>query len=129
MTYFDFGDGNGLVLAHQHPNGEGWVANTTTVAGNVYIGPDARVFGNARVSDNAIVYGDAEVSGKARVSGYDLVSGYAVPEKTFTEKEYNEAISMNGDFKRAKVELKRFYSAMEVWEKRLNYIKKGHMDI
>ena len=28
---------------HQHKNGGGWVANTATVDGSVYIGLDARV--------------------------------------------------------------------------------------
>ena len=34
---FDFEDGNGQVPAHQHPNGGGWVADTTSVA-PVYLG-------------------------------------------------------------------------------------------
>ena len=50
---------------HQHSNGGGWVANTTTVEASAYIGVgawvsgNAQVFGNARVSGNARVYGDA----------------------------------------------------------------------
>jgi len=50
MTTFDFG--NGLVPAHQHSNGGGWVADTATVSETAYVGPNAVVSGNARVSGN-----------------------------------------------------------------------------
>jgi hypothetical protein len=67
---YKFGDGKGPVPAHQHPNGGGWVADTS------YVGPDAWVYGNAEVSGTARVYGDAQVSGTARVSGDAWVSDY-----------------------------------------------------
>ena len=51
MTTFDFG--NGLVPAHQHPNGGGWVADTATVSKTAYVRPDARVYGDAWVYDDA----------------------------------------------------------------------------
>ena len=35
---FDFRDGNGLVPAHKHPNGGGWVADTARVAETAYLG-------------------------------------------------------------------------------------------
>ena len=60
---------------HQHSNGGGWVANTTTVEASAYIGVgawvsgNAQVFGNARVFGNAQVFGDARVSDNARVYG------------------------------------------------------------
>jgi tetrahydrodipicolinate N-succinyltransferase len=69
VTTFDFGDGNGPVPAHKHPNGGGWVADTATVAETAYVGPDAQVYGNAQVSENASVYGGARVFEDARVSG------------------------------------------------------------
>ena len=68
-THFDFGDGNGPVPAHRHPNGGGWVADTAKVYETSYVGPDAQVYGDAWVSGNARVYGYAEVFGKARVNG------------------------------------------------------------
>ena len=71
MTTFDFGDGNGPVPAHKHPNGGGWVADTATVKDTAYVGL------NARVSDNAQVYGDARVCDTARVSGDALIYGNA----------------------------------------------------
>jgi hypothetical protein len=74
VTTFDFGDGNGPVPAHKHPNGGGWVADTATVDDTAYVGPDARVFGKARVFGYAQVYGNARVFGKARVFGYAPVS-------------------------------------------------------
>ena len=40
---FDFNDGNGLVPAHKHSNGGGWVAETADVADTVYVWPEAMV--------------------------------------------------------------------------------------
>ena len=67
MTKFDFNDGNGLVPAHQHINGGGWVADSASVSDTAYIGPNARVYGNAQV------YGEARVCGNAQVGGNALV--------------------------------------------------------
>ncbi len=98
-THFDFGDGNGPVPAHRHPNGGGWVADTAKVYETSYVGPDAQVYddatvsGNARVYDNARVYGNAWVSSNARVydnakvSGDACVSGDAWVAGDETEKE------------------------------------------
>jgi hypothetical protein len=70
MTTFDFGDGNGPVPAHKHPNGGGWVADTATVDETAYVGgAEARVYGNAQVSGNAKVSGNAWVFGNAKVYG------------------------------------------------------------
>jgi|694.fasta_scaffold00075_77 predicted acyltransferase (DUF342 family) len=83
-TLFDFKDGNGLVAAHRHPKGKGWVANTAKVDEDCFIGEDARVYGNAvvsgnaRVYDKARVYGDATITNSARVSGNSKVYGNAV---------------------------------------------------
>ena len=84
---FDFG--NGLVAAHRHENGGGWVADTATVektacvsgdawvSGNARVYGDAKVYGNAQVSGNAWVYGNARVYGDAWVSGDARVYGDA----------------------------------------------------
>jgi carbonic anhydrase/acetyltransferase-like protein (isoleucine patch superfamily) len=89
MTKFDFNDGNGLVPAHKHSNGGGWVADTAKVDDTAYVGPDAMVYGNAwvygyakvfgyaKVCDNAEVAGDAKVYGDARVTGNAEVYGNA----------------------------------------------------
>jgi len=45
---FDFGFG--LVSAHKHVNGGGWVADTAIVDDSAFIGPQAWVYGEARVS-------------------------------------------------------------------------------
>ena len=77
----DFGDGRGLVAAHQHPNGLGWVADTATVALTAYVGPNAKVFGGARVIDyaqildTAQVFGHAVVGDRVRVAADARVSG------------------------------------------------------
>ena len=80
-TMYDFDDGNGLVSAHKHKKGGGWVADTAEVDEFVYVGEDATVYGNAlvfggakvsgeaRVYDEAVVYGDARVYGNAKVYG------------------------------------------------------------
>ena len=60
---------------HTHPNGNGWVKNTVTIADKIYIGEDAivsdnaRIYGNARISGSAWVYDNARVYGDARVYG------------------------------------------------------------
>lgn len=78
---YDFGDGRGMVAAHQHPNGLGWVADTATVALTAYVGPNAKVFQNARVIDsaqildNSRVFGSAVVGGRVRVIAESRVSG------------------------------------------------------
>ena len=55
LTKHDFKNGKGLVPAHRHSNGGGWVADTARVSDSVYVGEFARVFGNADV------FGDAKV--------------------------------------------------------------------
>ena len=70
----DFDDGNGLVLAHKHTNGGGWVADTASVSYTVHISPNAEVYEYATVVEWVVVTGDAKVFGKASVSGYALVS-------------------------------------------------------
>ena len=69
MITYDFKDGKGPVPAHQHPNGEGWVADTAKVSETAYVGPYAEVSGDAWVFGNAKVFGDARVFGDAKVSG------------------------------------------------------------
>jgi carbonic anhydrase/acetyltransferase-like protein (isoleucine patch superfamily) len=71
---YDFDDGNGLVPAHKHTNGGGWVADTASVANTVYVGPNAEVYEYAKVVEWVVVTGDAKVFGKVSVSGYALVS-------------------------------------------------------
>ena len=70
-TMYDFDDGNGLVSAHKHKKGGGWVADTAEVDEFVYVGIDATVYGNAKVSGNSQVYGNAKVFGNAEL--FDVV--------------------------------------------------------
>ena len=71
----DFGDGNGVVRAHRHAHGGGWIADTARVMDSAYVGRYAKVFGSVEVSGNvritglAQVYGDAEIHGDAQVYG------------------------------------------------------------
>jgi hypothetical protein len=69
----DFGDGNGPVPAHRHPNGLGWVADTAEVAITAHVGPDAMVYGEARVFESARVEGRARVYERAKVYGSAIV--------------------------------------------------------
>jgi carbonic anhydrase/acetyltransferase-like protein (isoleucine patch superfamily) len=106
MILHDFEDGNGLVLAHQHPKGRGWVADTATVEEMAYVDLGAKVYGDARVWSNAYVSGEARVYGNtqvfgnaticdnARVYGYAHVFGYAVVGGN--ARVYGEA-RVNGD--------------------------------
>lgn len=83
MIEYDFGDGNGLVSAHQHTNGGGWIADTAEVDETVFVGPEAKVFGNAvvkykaKINDYAKVYGNALVYDKARIYGQAEIYGNA----------------------------------------------------
>ncbi len=63
----DFEDGTGPVPAHMHPNGGGWVADTSTVDATAFVGPAASVFEQATVAEQASVDGTAWVLGKAKV--------------------------------------------------------------
>jgi hypothetical protein len=44
MPKYDFQDGKGAVLAHQHSNGGGWVADTASVAATAKVSGYARVW-------------------------------------------------------------------------------------
>src|SRR3989338_876401 len=66
---FDFEDGNGLVEAHRHKKGGGWVANTAIIGPDVYLGPEARVFNTASVYGNCIINGQSRVCDAAVVEG------------------------------------------------------------
>ncbi|MBI2071133.1 MAG: hypothetical protein HYT79_11095 [Elusimicrobia bacterium] len=70
ITTFDFGDGQGPIPAHRHPNGDGWVADTASVALDAYLDQNTRVFGAARIR------GAANIEGHARISGdHVLIEG------------------------------------------------------
>ncbi len=92
----DFEDGCGVVPAHRHPHGGGWIAETAAVDVSVFVGPDAAVFGTAKVtgmatildtawvsdsavvSDHARISGDADVRGAAHIEGSAEVGGDAI---------------------------------------------------
>src|SRR3972149_4386489 len=90
ITQVNFGFG--LVDAHQHSNGGGWIQNTASAAASVFVGPNARVydsavgygsaqgFGSAHVVGSAHVFGSARVCGSARVSRPPLIiCGFEFP--------------------------------------------------
>lgn len=75
MTTFDFG--NGPVPAHQHPNGGGWVADTTDVEDTVYVGLHAQVFEEAYLRGKCRVDDFAKVSGRSMVFDEAIIRGRA----------------------------------------------------
>lgn len=77
MDLHDFGDGKGLVQAHRHRNGGGWVAATAKVAETARVGQNATVFGNACVTDQARIRGRARVFGNATIAEHAVVRGQA----------------------------------------------------
>jgi len=85
--FFDFGNGAGLVPAHRHNNGGGWVADTASVDDTAYIGNKARVFGYAHVRDYAVVTGNAEVSGYAIIKDSGCLDGDVVIRGACTIKD------------------------------------------
>jgi hypothetical protein len=67
MSEYDFGDGKGMVPAHQHVNGGGWVAETAHVAATAFVSPKSKVFGKAKVIFDASLLGESEVADRAFV--------------------------------------------------------------
>ncbi len=59
--------GNGSVVAHQHKNGGGWVADTAYVDDSAYIGLNAVVYDQAQVLNGAFIFNHAKVYGRAKV--------------------------------------------------------------
>ncbi len=88
-TTFTFDPNQGPVLAHKHPNGGGWVADTATVDPIAYVGSNAKVYDNAKVYGNAKVSGNAHVYGNAWVYGYALVYGDACINQGDITKDIN----------------------------------------
>ncbi len=85
---FDFGNGAGLIPAHRHHNGGGWVADTASVDDTAYIGNRARVFGYAHIKDYAVITGNAEISGYAIVKDSGYVGGDVVIRGACTVKDH-----------------------------------------
>jgi len=78
ITQFNFGFG--LVDAHQHSNGGGWIQNTASAAASVFVGPNAQVYDSAQVYGSAAVYGSAVVCGSGVVSQNPLhILGFEFP--------------------------------------------------
>ncbi|MGN6642412.1 MAG: DUF6055 domain-containing protein [Verrucomicrobiota bacterium] len=63
---------------HQHTNGGGWVANTATVDGTAYVGPNAQVLNTAQVKNYARIEEFAVVRNNAQVRDQAVVSGHAM---------------------------------------------------
>ena len=67
------------VKGHRHGNGGGFVADTASVQGSAFVGPNAMVLdsaqvkGSARIEDYAVVRNSAVISGNAVVSGHAMV--------------------------------------------------------
>ena len=66
---YDFEDGRGPVPAHRHlnPNGKygGWVEDSASVSGSVYLDYTVTVFGNANIFNEVTVMGLVKISGQA----------------------------------------------------------------
>jgi carbonic anhydrase/acetyltransferase-like protein (isoleucine patch superfamily) len=81
---FDFGAG--LVKAHRHPLGGGWVADTAEVDDKSFVSLEACVYGVAKVTnsvieDNARILGgvhDSQVKGNSLVSSGSIVMNSVV---------------------------------------------------
>ena len=73
----DFGDGNGPVPAHQHPNGGGWVDNTATVAASVYIGARATIGTRAHIWAWAHIGARAHIGEGAAIGEWASIGEWA----------------------------------------------------
>jgi len=72
---------------HPHPNGGGWIANTSQVASSVRVGPKALVLGASNVTGNVQIGGtsfvqDATISGNVQILGNTNVTGARLSENT-----------------------------------------------
>ena len=61
----------------RHSNGGGFVADTATVSGSAYVGPEAMVLDVANVTENARIEGRAVIRGQAKVFGQAVVKDHA----------------------------------------------------
>ena len=68
------------VNGHIHPNGGGWVQNSASVAGSVYVGPMAIVLGNANIS------GQVRIEGTALVRNATMSGTVRVLDNAFVDK-------------------------------------------
>jgi hypothetical protein len=80
LSLHDFGDGRGMVPAHRHLKGGGWVEDSAEVSVGAFVGPDAGVFEFAQVMGSAQVIGTAWVCGTAIVADSAIVGGDSVVE-------------------------------------------------
>ena len=81
----DFGDG--FVMAHQHANGGGWVADTAYVDDSAFVDPDAKVCGRAEVTDGARLEGHAIVADDACVCDNSVVEDSVVQEQALVSND------------------------------------------
>lgn len=68
----NFFDGNGLVPAHRHPNGGGWVADTAIVCNDVYIGANTEVTGTTKILNKIAVMNAVTIT-KCPITVYGLL--------------------------------------------------------
>lgn len=116
----DFGYGDGLVPAHRHPNGGGWVSDEATVHPAAYISSEAVVIGRASLcpdvilrdhtsiignvtikgkalmEDNSRIIDNVQIDGDVSMSGYSLLEDDAKVEKNAVLVVSRHA-SMRGD--------------------------------
>lgn len=65
----NFKDGCGVVLAHKHSNGGGWVADTARVDETCVVESRAQVYHTAQIRGYVVVANYAQVCGRAKVNG------------------------------------------------------------
>lgn len=75
---------------HPHPNGGGWVANTSKVASSVRVGPKALVLGVSNITGNVKIDGtsfvqDATISDNVQILGNTNVTSARLSENTIVK--------------------------------------------
>ena len=90
---YDFGEG--LVTAHQHPRGGGWVADSAQVADSAYVGKHARVSGEAQVSGIS-VKGFTETLGGNTATSFDRGYGIHLHEDSVGSTILRYAVFVDG---------------------------------
>lgn len=101
-SIFDFNDGKGLVPAHRHANGGGWVSDTALVDESVYVGPHAIIHGCAKIKDDAFIDEYADVAGYCTIEDQVCIRGRAVIRGSCQILEHAEVsgnVFLAGQFK------------------------------
>ena len=128
-----FFKGNG----HVHPNGGGWVDNSSNVSTSVYIGPHAMVLGNSDISGNVVidktaVVVNSDINDDVLIDDNAFVNNSTISENArVLGHAYTENVTMSGSATagmRAKIWNYKLSGTAEVGGDVIVYNENGNCD-